>query len=176
MSLKNKYMEHFLFQQRVCLCRTQCKKQALLYRMNGPRLDLKWVAVKPSFVEIDTSYIPEFLKSQPFFFFSSLCFQWIYSTGGTCSLVTPAECSFTFRQVRRIALTRWLALKKRIQIKPHEPRSTGLSTWQRTKWQALHEKVTSCQHCHLLSFIFLFILQRFIQSKAEDVQIIGSLK
>lgn len=133
-------------------------------RMNDSKLDLKPITVNCR----NRYFMHSWILINPGF----LLFVFSLNTKRNVQPSNTCWVLFCLLPARRIALTRWLAPKKRIQIKPLEPCSTGLSRWQRTKWQALHGKVTPCQHCHLLSFIYLYI-HRFIQWKAEDAQIIN---
>lgn len=113
-------------------------------QMTAPKPDLKPITVNSR----NRYFMCSRILKKPGF----LCSYWAHRRN-----VQPSNICwelFSHLPRGRIALTRWLALKKRIQIKPLEPCSTGLSRWQRTKWQALHGKVTPCQHCHLLSFIY----------------------
>lgn len=96
-----------------------------------------WIIIKPGF-----------------FTFCVLC---EHRLGNTCWVL------FRLLPVRRIALTRWLAPKKRIQIKPLESCSTGLSRWQRSKWQALQEK---SHPVSIVIFSYIFIYSQIHAEKS----------
>ncbi len=123
--------------------------------MNSSRSDLKTSYSKNRFCR----YI-DFLHS-----WVSWIFVFSVSMQGESAACSHLLLLFCLLPVRRKAVTRWLNPKKRIQIEPLESCATGLSTWQRTKWQALSHSVSIDIFCHLFLSILFSKLYSVLESK-----------